>query len=260
MSLEQRHLDLISAAVDGERLDAEQSAELESLLAGSAAARKLKDDLERVDTALRSIPSMELPAELQQRLLRQIPVSRQNPGKAAWQWLKDLRPGAGLRYALAASAGALVVALIFNGPASIDRSADPSALVGTMIPNSARNEPEVIASYEFRVDSNESRIELQRYDDALLLDVRIVSGTPLDLAIGLADTGLEPDAIAQFDGSVDSIAMSGDEIRLRAMGKQQVTILLRRAGSAAPAYPAEIALEFSSEDQVLERGSIPTGR
>jgi hypothetical protein len=257
MSLEQRHLDLINAAVDGERLDAEQSAELDRLLAGSAEARKLKDDLERVDSVLRSMPAMDPPVDLQRRLLRQIPVSAQRGHSGAWQWLRDLRPGAGLRYALAASAGALLVALIIQGPATIDPSSDPAALVGTMIPNSARNESEVVATYDFRDDSSESRIELQRYEDTLLLDIRIAAGSPLDLAIGLADTGLAPDALAQFDGSVNSIAMSGDEIRLRAMGKQQVTILLRRAGGAAPAAEAKIALEFSSDGQVLERGSLP---
>lgn len=257
MSLEQRHLDLINAAIDGERLDAEASAELDSLLAGSAEARKFKEELERVDTALRAVPAMEPPTDLQRSLLRQIPAQKSSGKNSAWHWLRDLRPGAGLRYALAASAGALVVALIFNGPATIDQSADPSVLVGTMIPNSARNESEVVASYAFRDGSNESRIELQRFENALLLDVRIAAGSPLDLAIGLANTGLEPDALAQFDGSVDSIAMSGEGIRLRAIGNQQVTILLRRAGSAAPATGATIALEFSSDGQVLERGSLP---
>jgi hypothetical protein len=44
---------------------------------------------------------------------------------------------------------------------------------------------------------------------------------------------------------------------LRATGEQQISILLRRAGSAVPARQADIALEFSSNGQVLEQGSLP---
>ena len=172
-------------------------------------------------------------------------------------WLGELRPGAGLRYALAASAGALVAAVVFNGPEKINGAVDPNALVGTMVSGSARNDGEMIADYAFRSDVSASRIRLQRYEDALLLEIQIEAQSPLDLTIGLADTGLSPDAIAQRDGIDGAIVVSPDDIRLRATGEQQISILLHRDGNAVPAGKADIALEFSSNGQVLEQGSLP---
>lgn len=256
MTIEQAHLDLINRAVDGD-LDAAESAELERLLAASAEARKLKQDLEAMESVLRSIPEVQPPAALNARLLHALPGKLPGTAGKRWRWLHDLQPGSGLRYALAAAAGALVVAIVFTGPDSINQSADPAALVGTMIPKSARDPVDVISTYDFHSNTSASRVQLQRFDDSILLDVSIDAATPLDVTIGLADTGLEPDALAQFNSEIESIAMSGSEIRLRADGQQQLSILLRRAGSAAPANPADIALEFSSEGQVLEQGSLP---
>ena len=256
MTIEKAHLDLINRAVDGD-LDAAESAELERILETSAEARKLRQDLAAMESVLRSIPAVQPPAALNALLLQALPAkSRATSGKR-WRWLHDLQPGTGLRYALAAAAGALVVAIVFTGPDSINQSADPSALVGTMIPKSARDPVDVISTYDFHSSASSSRVQLQRFDDSILLDVSIDAALPLDVSIGLADTGLEPDALAQFNSDIESIAMSGSEIRLRANGKQQLSILLRRAGSAVPADPADIALEFSSEGQVLEQGSLP---
>ena len=256
MTIEQRHLDLINAAIDGE-LGEQDTAELERLLADSAEAREIKADLERTDTVLRSIPELEPPHALHDTLVAGIPEHAAHKGSSLRYWLGQLRPGAGLRYALAASAGALVAAVVFNGPDKINGAADPSALVGTMAPGSARNDGEMIADYAFRSDASASQLRLQRYEDALLLEIRIDTQSPLDVSIGLADTGLAPGAVAQHDGIDGTIVMSPDDIRLRATGEQQISILLRRAGNAAPAGQADIALEFSSNGQVLEQGSLP---
>lgn len=256
MTIEQRHLDLINAAIDGE-LGEQDTAELERLLADSAEARELKADLESMDSVLRLMPHLEPPDTLHDKVV--YALSQRAARKASpWRyWLGELRPGAGLRYALAASAGALVAAVVFNGSDKINSAADPNALVGTMVSGSTRNDGEMIADYAFRSDASASQLRLQRYEDALLLEIRIEAQSPLDLTIGLADTGLSPGAVAQHDGVVGAIAISPDDIRLRVTGEQQISILLRRAANAVPADKAEIALEFSSNGQVLEQGSLP---
>lgn len=256
MTIDQHHLDLINAAIDGE-LGEHDAAELERLLADSAEARELKADLERTDAVLRSVPELEPPKALQDRLVAALPQKTARTGSSWRYWLGELRPGAGLRYALAASAGALVAAVVFSGPDRINGAADPNALVGTMVPDSARTDGEMIADYAFRSDASSGQLRLQRYQDALLLEVRIEAQSPLDVSIGLAGTGLAPDAVAQRDGINGAIVISPDDVRLRATGEQQVSILLRRAGNAAPAEQADIALEFSSNGQVLEQGSLP---
>jgi hypothetical protein len=256
MTIEQRHLDLINAAIDGE-LGEQDTAELERLLADSAEARALKADLERTDAVLRSVPKLEPPHALQDTLVAGLPQGAARQGSSLRYWLHEMRPGAGLRYALAASAGALVAAVVFNGSDKINGAADPNALVGTMVSGSTRNDGEMIADYAFRSDASASQLQLQRYEDALLLEIRIESQSPLDVSIGLADTGLAPGAVAQHDGIDGAVAISHDNIRLRATGEQQISILLRREGNAVPAGQADIALEFSSNGQVLEQGSLP---
>lgn len=256
MTIEQRQLDLINAAIDGE-LGEQDAAELDRLLADSAEARELKAELERMDAVLRSVPELEPPDSLHDRLVAALPQTATRKGSSLRYWLHEMRPGAGLRYALAASAGALVAAVVFNSPGKINGAADPNALVGTMVSGGARHDGETIADYAFRSDTSESQIWLRRHEDTLLLEIHIEAQSPLDLTIGLADTGLSPDAVAQQDGVDGAIVISPDDIRLRATGEQQISILLHRAGSAAPAAKADIALEFSSNGQVLEQGSLP---
>ncbi|MCH8866353.1 MAG: hypothetical protein IID58_05815 [Proteobacteria bacterium] len=248
-----RELELISAAVDGE-LAAGDQAKLDALLESSAEALAFKSELEQLDSLMRGIPDLEPPAFLHASIMARTKVARPNP--SFLEFLSALRPGAGLRYALAAAAGALVVVIMFQNRTMLSDGSYISDLVGTMAPGNASTEADIIDSFSFRQDGLESLVQLQRSQGFMILVVRVDATTPVDISVDLTGAGLEPDALEQINSDFESIAIAGQTLHLRAVGEQRMTILLRRVDDAAFAGEATIVLEFSSDGKLLQRGAL----
>ena len=250
-----REMELISAGIDGE-LDMEERAELDLLLETSAEASELKAEFEQLDSLLNEVPDLEPPDSLQADIVARIKL-KPAPGEDSFlDWLRTAVPGAGLRYALAAATGALVVAVFFGNQSMFTASIDLADLVGTMAPDVATANEKIIDSYEVRVNGFESLVQLRRLDSALLLDIHSETDVPVDIAVDVGGAGLWPDALAQIEGRTESILIAGQVLQIEVLGTQRMTILLRRVDGAALAGEANITLEFSSEGNLLQRGSL----
>ncbi len=252
---EQREFELISAALDGE-LDADERGELDLLLESSEEARELSSEFEKLDSLLKDVPALE-PSELLHARIMAHAKPRQVQSKSSMSnWAATLSPVAGIRYAVAVSAGALLVA-IFIGIRSVPPDTiDFADLVGTMAPDKAAADAEIVDSLAVREEGLESLVQLRLSGSDYFLDIDSDTAQRLDISVDLGGTGLWPDALAQIDGRSESIAIAGQILRIEALGKQRLTVLLRRVDDVASNEEAKIALEFSSEGKLLQRGTL----
>lgn len=253
-----RDRELIDAAIDG-TLDESRRAELEELLASSAEARAYNDELQELERLLKGIPELEPPASLHAEVMARARPDTGQPRRSPLEWLYDLRPGAGLRYALAAATGALVAAFFFAGgtpgvPGSL--GGDLGDVVGTMAPRGETATGTTLDTFTAAADDYESRFTLRRSGESLLLDISTETSRPVAILVNFTGSGLWPDAVAQYEGRADAIGVAAQAVEVRASGRQLVTVLLRREDDAAVATEATIGLEISSNGNVLQRGTL----
>lgn len=248
-------LELVSAAADGALNDDEQ-AELERLLASSPEGREFKAELEQMDSLFGEIRGIDPPESLHAKIIAGA-TKQPSPSHSPFpHWMSQLQFGAGLRYALAAATGALIVALFFQGQTSFPGSDDVSDLVGTIAPNAGSTDAGIIDGFAFRENGIESSARLERSGDKLLLNIEFVAQTPLEILVHMGSAGVRPDVIALIDSDFDSIALDDQTLGVRAVGEQQLTVLLRRVDDAALADEALITLEYSSGNRLLKREAL----
>ncbi len=252
---DQRGLELVSAAIDGE-LDIDERAELDLLLESSEEARDFKAELEQLDSLLKDVPDLEPPESLLADIVANVIPKPVQSESSILDWLRPLVPGTGLRYVMAVAAGAILAAVFIENQSMLTDTADFADLVGTMAPNVSSTDADIIESFAFREDGIESLVQLRYSGSALRLDIYTETAVPLDIAIDVGDTGLRPYALAQIEGVSESIAIAGQALQIKTLGTQQLTVLLRRVDDAALAGEAKIELEFSSEGTLLQRGSL----
>ena len=248
-------MELVSAAIDGE-LDIDEQRELDALLASSPEAQSLKSDLEQMDSVLKGVPALDPPASLFTQIMAETRPTAV-PGKTSViDWLRQLVPGAGLRYALAASAGALVAAIIITADEPQSGPIDVADLVGTMAPGTGTDASNVLANFAYQADDIESTVQLRAIDSDLYLDIRTKSKAPLDIDINLGGVELSPLAMTQVEGQHRSVRIAGQNLKFQTEGTQHTTILLRRANATSLAGKADITIDLSSNGRLLQQGVL----
>ena len=249
---EQSKLELISAAIDGE-LDANDRVELDLLLESSEEARELKSELESLDSLLKDVPALKPSDLLHAQIMARVKSQRTS---SAFDWVLPLIPGYGLRYAIAAATGALVVAIFISSQSMQPDMIDLRDLVGTMAPDNASGDANIVDSFAIREEGLVTLVQLRLNGTDLLLDIDSDTTQRLDISVDLSGTGLWPDALAQIDGRSESISIIGQVLQIETLGKQRLTILLGRVDDAAFTGEAKITLEFSSEGKLHQRGTL----
>lgn len=250
-----RVLELVSAAADDE-LNGEDHAELNRMIESSPEARKFKEQLDQMDSLLKEIPELDPPASLHSRIMAQVMPQSAQSEASILEWIRSLRPGAGLRYAIAASAGAMLVLIILDGKQLSSETADVSDVVGSMVPVSNSENLEIIDGFSLVEEGFESQIQLERSNGVLFLNVEVDAATPLDILVDMSGAGLQPDAVAQVQSNFESITVTGQTLDMRAAGEQRLTVALRRVDDAALASDARITLEFSSDGKLLKHAVL----
>lgn len=232
---DERNLELVSAGVDGE-LNGDEQIELDLLLESSAEARELQSELEDLDSLLKSVPDIEPPSSLNSQIMAQVEQQPAKSKPSALSWWHDLIPGAGLRYALATGAGALIALIIIGGVPTVPSTIDYSDLVGTMSPSTDVGSTDILDSFTFRQEGLESLIQLRLSGGIAFLDIQADAAQPLDISIDPGD--------------------AGQALQVQALGQQRLTILLHRDVAAVQPGETRITLEISSEGKLLDQGEL----
>jgi hypothetical protein len=216
---DQKNLELVSVAMD-RSLDLDDQAELEQLLESSAEARTLKSNFERLDAVLEAAQDIEPPASLFPRIRSQAKLHPAKRETSVTKWLGQLRPGTGLRYALTASAGALVAAMIIGTSSNFSGNLELSDLVGAMAPESAQFGENIVDSFTFE----ENTVRIRRGANAAYLDIHTSGAGAISISVDLSRSGFWPDASAQVEGRPESLTIAGQALQLRSQGEHRLTI------------------------------------
>jgi hypothetical protein len=155
---------------------------------------------------------------------------------SAVSWWRDLMPGAGLRYALATGAGALIALVVVGGVPPVPSTVDYSDLVGTMSPGTDMGGTDILDSFSFSQEGLEGLIQLRLSGGIAFLDIQADTEKPLDISVDPGD--------------------AGQVVQVQALGQQRLTILLHREDDAVHSGAARITLEISSEGKLLDQGEL----
>jgi hypothetical protein len=252
-----RRLELVSAAADGDLCPGERT-ELDRLLEENPDAREFQADLRKLESLLADIPSPDMPETLHDDIMARIPLTQRSlqPVRSTLGWLRAPTPV--LRYGLATAAGVLLAAIVYESPRTFSPATDRGDLVGTMAPAGSRSDADPVDSYTFRTDGLETLVELERNDDSLLVDIRIDSEEPVDLALNFTGAGSRLEALSGEGTPLESISLSDGILRIEATGRRRVTAYLRRVDDRGLDGAAKIGLEISSKGKLLRQGSLAT--
>ncbi|NIA27696.1 MAG: hypothetical protein GWP02_06535 [Desulfobulbaceae bacterium] len=252
---DQRTLELVSAAADGE-LNSSERTELEQLLENSAEAREFQAELAEMGSLLEAVPAVEPPESLHLQIVNSVTLPQKKADTSFLGWLRPPQLMPVLRYGLATAAGLLLAASFYESQSLFPANDDFDKLVGTMAPSRVVADADILDTFDFRSNGLESLIQLQRRNNDLYLDIQIDADAALDISVDMSSTGVRPGALAQLDHSLESIVVKDQTLQMRATGQRRLTVLLRRVDDAPIAEEAKIALEFSSDGRLLEQGSL----
>jgi len=248
-------LELVSVAADNE-LSAQDQAELNKMFDSSPEAREFKDHLDQMDSLLSAIPELDPPASLHAKIMAHAAPQPAQREASIFAWIRSLRPGAGLRYAIAASAGAMLLLVFLDGKQFFSETDGVSDVVGTMAPVGNSRSVDIIDTFSLVEDGFESQIQLERSGGVLFLNVEVDATTPLDILVDMSGAGLQPDAVAQIESNFESITVTGQTLDMRAAGEQRLTVALRRVDDQIFTEEARIKLEFSSDGKLLQHAVL----
>lgn len=253
---DERILRLVSAAAD-DALSAAEQVELERLRKTSPEAQRFGADLEQLESLLGQVAPLDPPEKLHDQIMdRVVAPAAVRPAHTIFAWPRPLAPQFVLRYGLAAALGMLLMVVFYESQQQLTTSMDIADLVGTMAPNGNRSDVDILDTFAFHVAGIESLVQLERRDGALILDIQIDADEPVDIFVDFSAAGVLLDALTQTGSPLESIELAGHSLKIRALGRRRFTALLHRVDHTAFAEEAKITLEFSSNGQLLQQGSL----
>lgn len=247
-----RAFELLSAAMDGD-LSADEQAELDALLKESPEARRLQRELHSFDKMLGDLPDLDPPSGLADRIMGRIPARGEVPQNPIGNWLSSWSLGAVLRYGFACTVGAMLAVTFYENQPNPIFASDITELVGTMAPDSDSPNRKILDSFSFAQPGVSSVARLERRKESLLIDVRIDTTRPVEIAMDFSASEFEFEALAQTQSTFEAIEFSDGVLRVKGRGQRRFAVLLRSDSAAAFSKETIIALQYSSEGDLLQQ-------
>lgn len=252
--IDQRTLDLLNGAIDGELNSVEQG-ELDALLAGSEKVRNLNEELKTFTRLLDEAPVLEPPEYLQSVIESQIRLPAQNHGRkqksgffATWlpaHWL-------GTGFALAA--GAVLTITVYKMEPDAITAQDSANMVGTVVSSRATDQGELLDSINISTDTLNGRIELRSKDGLFNLEVQLKSDGPTQVIVNFAAQELEFAGITRKQDREDAISVTDASIHVASNGEQRYTVQLRRTSQGRVIAPLQ--LEFFANNTLVYKAEL----
>lgn len=239
---------LVQAGVDGE-LDADGRKRLDALLAESAEARALHEDLERLNAFIERAPELPVPDSLHDAIVRGVSL----PQPPAWKrWFRFSELPGFVRYGMAGAAAMLLTVVVYQAGDQLDPTRGYDDLVGTMA--SGGPDARMVDAVEFGGADARGAARLLANPEGYALSVDLDLAAPTELAITLPGDAFRFNAFAQGADALSAVSWSGSQLSATAEGKQRFVVLL--SASATESTPGEIELSLSRGGTVLHAGSL----
>lgn len=255
----ERAFELMSAALDND-LAPEERAELDALLAESAEARQLQTELEAIERTLADMPQVDPPSGLTRQVVEQFVQPEPANRASLTDWLTSLTFGPVLRYGFSVALGALLVIAVYENQPNKGMPADITELVGTMAPDVDAPNRRILDSFSFENTGISSVARLERRNQSLLLDIRLDTTRPVEIAMDFSASDFEFEALAQTQSTLEAIQFDGKSLRIKGRGQRRFAVLLRSRVEKPWAKETKINLEYSSDGQVLKQGTLSSSR
>jgi hypothetical protein len=195
--IDERHVELIHAELDGE-LSAEQRAELSRVLLANPEARALRDQLGRLFGELAKLESAAPPPDLRTSVLSAIGLPDRSPRATAVSRVWNGR--AALRYAAVFVGGLLASAVVFQLGKHSGGGPDVSQLVGTIGGHDAAVRQKPVDRIQLKLDQVSGTINSWQLGSQLVLELDLRAREPIEVVAAHGDQtvrfslGLRPDA------------------------------------------------------------------
>lgn len=250
--INERTIELINSELDGE-LNERQREELEAALRESEGAREFQEELEALDQVLSGVDPLELPEGLHEQTLDRISLPQ-----PALAWLRFSRIPGFMRYGLTAAAGLLLAVGLYEFRPGSMGEGEVENMVGTIM-RGDRDTPSVtLDTFSFELEGVSSSVQLVQREDALVLDVTLMSAEPIELTVDFTSDGLMFDAIAQMQSDLKSIEFADQAIQVTGHGRQHFAVLLHRDEAQPVSEEARIGLRFLSNGALVREGTLKT--
>lgn len=256
--LDQRTRDLVNASIDGEISAIEQD-ELDRLLLSSESVREFDSELRAVTKVLDELPEIEPPPYLQGAIERQVrlPVdgAAQKRTSGLLAWLNPSR----LRTGLALAAGVVLTVSVYemgSKPVSVD---DTRNMTGTIVKHDRSSQKgEILDSIRLDGGQLNGRVELRSDNDLFTVDLQLNSGTPVDVVVDFAGSGLDLEGASNSSDLESAVSFDDGKIRLASNGSDHFTVKLRRAPGTQSSAPIELG--FYAGDRLVEKAQLNISR
>jgi hypothetical protein len=253
INIDQNTLDLLNRGIDDELSAAEQD-ELQELLASSAEARALNDELKSLTRLVTAVPELEPPAYLQESIERQIRLPHPGTAKGnepggigAWFSVGWLRTGAML------TAGVILTVMIYqmgSGPISQE---DVTNLVGTVVKNPVLEQGKLLDKVRVSESSLQGSVEIYQSGDRFALDIRLISDSPYVFALAFANQELDFEGLDGLQNNPDAVTVSDGEINVAVSDEQHYTMTLKRKAINRQLAPAPLSIAFYADNHLLKK-------
>ena len=252
--LNERALYLINAEIDG-ALESGEKAELQAMLNSSEDARVMRAELMKLASLLDETPEQQPPVDLVRRVLEQLPAPSRRRAFSLSAFFAPLRPVP----TAAAFAAGLLAAIGFYELSVTDRpTADISNMVGTIVASRQGAETLPRDILELAAPGLSGTMSLDVQGDVFVVDVDVNSSQPIEIELGLAESGLAFGGLARA-GTVSAgdefYQVSGGALRVVSQGRQSFFVFLRQTADWN-GRDREIALVVSSAGQPVVTGKL----
>lgn len=176
--IEDRHVELIHADLDGE-LAPGQRAELARVLLGNPEARALHEELADLYRKLAGLESVAPPPDLAPAVLSALPAIKSS--KAANAVVRPVFRSVGLRYAAVFLGGLLASAALLRLAANEGKGPDVSQLVGTIGGNTATDAQAPIDHAVLALAEVEGTMNTYRVGTQLVLELDLRAHQPVEV-------------------------------------------------------------------------------
>lgn len=247
MAIDQKHLDLINADIDGEIGDSDRR-ELQAFLAESAEGRALHEELTSLCSTLDAVTAIDPPPHRRHVIMGSVKPAR-TPTESP-SLLQRLFAIPTLTHAITFAAGVfLSLSLLNSGQISTGAFDDVTELVGTIAePINA----EILSAVAFDKPEVAGRVALRRSGAMLILDMDLVAMRPIEVEADYTDRTIWFNGFAQLESSGTRISAEAGRIRLGMEGKRRFAVYLQNKGGRE----TTVNLRFMADGKVVHEASL----
>lgn len=247
MAIDQKHLDLINADIDGEIGDSDR-AELLAFLAQSAEGRALHEELASLCSTLDGVDSIEAPTHLRHVIMNSLKPAGTKPESPSL--LQKIFAIPALTHAVTFAAGVfLTLSLLSSGQISTGAFDDVTGLVGTI---ADPIDAEVLGAVAFNKPEVAGKVALRRSGAMLILDMDLVAMRPIEVEADYTDRTIWFNGFAQLESSGTKISAETGRIRLGMDGKRRFAVYLQNKGGRE----TTVKLRFMADGKVVHETKL----